>query len=703
MSLFKVMRKIKNLQSRILIPYIFALATLQVIVFSLLTWTVNKISDYYLLDELRTISRSFENLLHDRAQNLEALVLPTFAKIHKSQLLKTPQEFARKWNVSSVQWRDQLEPSQNKKSEWHSELTIEDSKLIQYVNIPWQSASSSGWLRLGLELTKEQLADFAKRSQSKIAILNSSNPQPIIAAQLSTLGPQEQDPLERYLVKDWRPGKISEIKLDQVDFALLLEENYISPKVNFNVHVLYLKSDSQAQVITKMAYFVLTLVSIVSLVAFVSIGFAVASSVAMPIQQLMADALMIAAGKLDVYINVDSDDEIGRLSQSLQTMTTKLKQQMAQLKVANDGLRKSNADTMLINLELDRKLFETSLLLGITKAITRSNDSEELLDRILDKIMMSYSIDRGSIMLLDEAHGELVIKLTKKIIPGKNKIVTVEQTTDPRLKIGESILGQVLQTGDPVFLANIPRTETFMRYEHWRDEAIHSMVSIPLKRGDTVIGVMNLIQEAGSGTLKESDLEFLNTLATNISMIVENTELYRASVTDGMTGLFNKRYFTTRLASELDAAKEANTKVGLFFIDIDYFKNLNDSFGHLVGDQILIQVAQKMQANGRRFDIRARYGGEEFAVILPDIDESKLIPLAEELRRDIESMTIKTEKGDAHMTVSIGVALAPDQAKDTAELIERADQALYMAKRNGRNQVQMSKWVAPHDAMTKAS
>lgn len=169
-----------------------------------------------------------------------------------------------------------------------------------------------------------------------------------------------------------------------------------------------------------------------------------------------------------------------------------------------------------------------------------------------------------------------------------------------------------------------------------------------------------------------------------------NDELSRLSLTDALTGLANRRMFDETLANELSRAQRSSQSLALLMIDVDHFKEYNDYYGHVAGDNCLFQIAQVLKKFIRRNgDLVARYGGEEFAVILVNTDKEACVKLAEHLINDVQELNLIHAKSDfQHVTVSIGVfASVPEANSCNEEFIKRADQALYNAKHNGRNRV----------------
>jgi len=171
-----------------------------------------------------------------------------------------------------------------------------------------------------------------------------------------------------------------------------------------------------------------------------------------------------------------------------------------------------------------------------------------------------------------------------------------------------------------------------------------------------------------------------------------NKRLELLSITDGLTKLYNHRYFQDEMARAFEESQRYQRPLSLAIIDIDFFKKVNDSYGHAVGDDVLKAVAKVFQESIRSTDLAARYGGEEFAVMMPETDLDDAMTFAEKIRTLIETTPFPTAAGPLGVTVSIGLAAVPRTKIHAAkELVIAADKALYRAKRGGRNQVQAEK------------
>jgi two-component system, cell cycle response regulator len=165
-------------------------------------------------------------------------------------------------------------------------------------------------------------------------------------------------------------------------------------------------------------------------------------------------------------------------------------------------------------------------------------------------------------------------------------------------------------------------------------------------------------------------------------------QMYESALRDGLTKVYNKRYFTERIVSEMRFAVRHKAMLALLLVDVDHFKKVNDTFGHVAGDKVLVAVAHALARSVRNEDVVARYGGEEFAVVLRATPIAHVRGTAERLRKLIESLTVEHESGPIRVTASVGMATFPElPIRSPEQLIEAADQALYRAKNAGRNRV----------------
>jgi diguanylate cyclase (GGDEF)-like protein len=220
---------------------------------------------------------------------------------------------------------------------------------------------------------------------------------------------------------------------------------------------------------------------------------------------------------------------------------------------------------------------------------------------------------------------------------------------------------------------------------------VQSEITVPLLRDEHVLGVLNV---ESSVQLGPYDMDLLNTLAGPVAIAIENarlhTELKRMAWTDALSGLSNRRAFDTMLESEIARAQRYDHPLSLIIMDLDSFKEYNDRWGHLAGDERLKQLAAMLRQAVREPDITARYGGEEFAVILPNTSKEGALAMAERLRlcAEAQSPGVNRRQGPiSGYTISVGVASYPQDAVNGLELLLAADNAELTAKRMGKNRV----------------
>jgi two-component system, cell cycle response regulator len=196
-----------------------------------------------------------------------------------------------------------------------------------------------------------------------------------------------------------------------------------------------------------------------------------------------------------------------------------------------------------------------------------------------------------------------------------------------------------------------------------------------------IIGVIYVLPTIRNQMRKEDSLQTLTE-----SLSARSVTLEHEALTDGLTGMHNRRYFDDAMAEYLDQFRKIDKPIGLMILDLDHFKKVNDTYGHDVGDEVLRQIARCLQEFTRYHDVVARLGGEEFAVVAPNMSRESLFKLADRIRHAISSLNIKSGNVTLRVTMSIGLAIW-DHKETAEELYKRADMQLYQAKRTGRNRV----------------
>jgi diguanylate cyclase (GGDEF)-like protein len=221
-----------------------------------------------------------------------------------------------------------------------------------------------------------------------------------------------------------------------------------------------------------------------------------------------------------------------------------------------------------------------------------------------------------------------------------------------------------------------------------QENQVRSLVAAPLLAGSEVLGLVR-IESPEPAAFKQDDARLLSNFADLGTVAIEHSALYRQTIelaiTDGLTGLYVQRYYKERVKDEVLRAQEYKLPLCLMMIDVDNFKSYNDRYGHLVGDQVLKNIARVLKETVRAVDLVARYGGEEFSILLPKTQWEGARNVAERIRRSVEEVKIPVGDQMTGVTVSIGIADLIPSAGAVEGFIDLADQALYQAKAQGKN------------------
>ena len=341
-----------------------------------------------------------------------------------------------------------------------------------------------------------------------------------------------------------------------------------------------------------------------------------------------------------------------------------------------------SADTRAYHLVSDEYLRELSAVIGEVKSMHHDEGEGETEARemeTIDKIALILDRQGGregglNIRDLDEIKAliDSLVELHQANID-KNRVAMAQDISNYKmLRIA-------------LFLLSVTGF-AFIGYTFYRIliRPLHA-----LKAGAKQIADGHLGHKIYIGTADE-----LQELADDFNMMADSLfdktrRLEKEAITDGLTGLFNHRHFFSRLEFEINRAIRANSPVSVLMLDVDNFKQYNDRYGHPRGDEVLRKCAAAIRDSVRGVDIAARYGGEEFTVILTDTDKNGAMVVAENIRRAIEEQRFSDEGGDAthNVTVSIGVSSYPADTMEMKDLIKKADDALYTAKKEGKNRV----------------
>ncbi len=324
---------------------------------------------------------------------------------------------------------------------------------------------------------------------------------------------------------------------------------------------------------------------------------------------------------------------------------------------------------------------ELSVSFTIAKSLISALELDDVLNQIVSVVRKSFSYANIAILLIDNKNKELYIKAAH----GYAKRLIRKM----RLKIGkEGICGHVAATGEIFYAADVNKVHFYRRWK----KSIRSEAAIPLKIRDEIIGVLD-IESDKPNAFTERDLRLFSIFASQAAIAIENARLFdetkSLSLTDALTQIANRRHFDLMIENEFRKARGYSRPMSLAILDIDDFKNFNDSYGHLNGDRILVHIAKTLKYNLRDTDFIARYGGEEFVIIFPETQSNVALRVCERIREAIENQKIAIKgAGKKSCSVSIGVSTYPSDAEGIIDLIQNADKALYRAKQLGKNRVE---------------
>ncbi len=359
------------------------------------------------------------------------------------------------------------------------------------------------------------------------------------------------------------------------------------------------------------------------------------------------------AGQLEVH----GSDEFARFATAFNDMAHELELRIGELEAER------------------RRVSEAVARFG--QALESSHDVPALLQIVMESAMGAVGARGGRVMIVDEQSGQLVEHRRIGTASGLGESVL------PSLVVaGVGVEGLAVQAGQPTF-ANDPVP----------------VLSVPLQTTQSVIGLLTLVDPVHRA-FETDDGATLQALASQGAVAIENARMHRLitkqASTDGLTGLANHREFQDQLRREVERAQRFALPLALILLDVDNFRQVNSSFGHLSGDAVLRAVSATLRASVRDIDVAARYGGEEFAIILPGTTAEGAGRLAERIRVAIAERPAPSV-GDrpVNVTASFGVAAFPAHGTTQVELIAASDRALYRAKDLGKNRVALADEVAP--------
>ena len=424
-----------------------------------------------------------------------------------------------------------------------------------------------------------------------------------------------------------------------------------------------------------------------------------ARSTTRPLADLAWAAERVAEGDLDARVPVLRNDELGRLAGTFNRMTHELQGYVLALTASRDQLRRHLA------------------ILGET--LSSTHDLNRILQVILQTARSATGARAGTVLLIDPVNRVLVPRCAEGLTGAWD--VPEPDLAAVRIPLGTGVLGAVAATGEARrgicgaggSALDEPACSTYVAVPICAPAAVGD----PLAPGEpagpaapATLGVLALYDRLGSDEFDEADLMTLRTFAGQAGVAVHNVRMHeeaqRLSLTDPLTGLWNYRYLHESLRREVERASRFGRMLTVGVLDLDHFKEVNDTYGHAAGDAVLVEFARRLRAGLREVDLAFRQGGEEFVVLLPETDAYGGAIVAERLGAAIRDIPVpigphRTEAGaetavqDIPISVSIGIAVYPEHGSTAQQVLDAADAALYAAKNAGRDTYRLAEPAAP--------
>ena len=331
-----------------------------------------------------------------------------------------------------------------------------------------------------------------------------------------------------------------------------------------------------------------------------------------------------------------------------------------------------------------RQSQELNIFHDVAKALTSSLDLDSILQTIMEKMAEYFRPDTWSLLMVDEEHNELYFA----IAVGD----AAEALKDVRLKVGEGIAGWVAKNGEQLI---VPDVYTDPRFAKRIDEVTQwetrSIICVPLNSKHRVLGVIQLVNVDMKG-FGDQEIFFLQALCDYAAIAIENSrsveKIQELTITDDCTGLYNARHLYKTLETEVYRSSRFGYEFSVLFIDLDHFKQVNDTHGHLIGSKLLAEIGYLVKAQLRLIDYAFRYGGDEFVVLLPQTGKDQALTVAKRLRDALRvSMFCKEEGLNLNVRASIGLASYPHDAKSPHDVIRQADEMMYLVKNTTRDNI----------------
>jgi diguanylate cyclase (GGDEF)-like protein len=334
--------------------------------------------------------------------------------------------------------------------------------------------------------------------------------------------------------------------------------------------------------------------------------------------------------------------------------------------------------------ETARQTQELNIFHDVAKALTSSLDLDSILQTILEKMAEYFRPDTWSLLMVDDNQEELYFAIAVG--------TAAESLKNVRLRVGEGIAGHVAKYGEKLIVPDVRSDRRFAkRIDEMTQWETQSIICMPLKSKLRVLGVIQLIN-VDMKQFSGQEAFFLQALCDYAAIAIENAraveKIQELTITDDCTGLYNARHLYKTLETEVYRSARFGYEFSVLFIDLDHFKQVNDTHGHLIGSKLLAEIGYLIKAQLRLIDFAFRYGGDEFVVLLPQTGKDSALVVARRLRDSLRSSAFCKEEGlNLNIRASIGLATYPHDAKSPHDIIRQADEMMYVVKNSTRDNI----------------
>jgi diguanylate cyclase (GGDEF)-like protein len=339
-----------------------------------------------------------------------------------------------------------------------------------------------------------------------------------------------------------------------------------------------------------------------------------------------------------------------------------------------------------LSQKLKRAATELAVFIDLGKTLTSSLDIKEVLRVMMSKVSELLRPKTWSLLLLDEGTGELAYEVVVGYPRGH---------ASKRIPLGEGIEGWVAREGRPLLVNGTKELARLAITPRARVRDPFSVLCVPLRSKGKTLGVIEVTDRTGKRAFRPEDLTILGTLADYAAIAIENAKNFQRvqelTITDDITGLYNSRHLHHMLDFEIVRSKRYQLEFSLIFLDLDYFKRVNDQYGHLIGSKLLREFGQFVARGLRQLDVGTRYGGDEFVILLPQTPKKEGYKAALRIRERLSGTYFLQSEGlNIKVAASFGVSAYPTDAFSKDDIIRLADQAMYRVKAATRDDVAMA-------------